>query len=231
MFKVLLKSSLDEPYEVSGLSVLIGKHHPENPDMDLYRPLVLRPGQSYLWQTDDPNHDFAPYEKIVFKSTFAKIPFKGDAKRKLVEVVQIETKKRKDWDSKYCPYRNHRYVCLFSNLTESIWSFFGEYIGKIEIRPGIPKRVPISPLNVHLSPWKEVEIRYHRRVDSITGQLFPRAAKWFGIRKRSEKELKELQKDFEATLQKHRLTPDVIRPEFAIDSNLMKEKKPLLGAK
>lgn len=222
-FKVLLKSELDDFYEVPNLTVLIGKDNKNNPDMNMYRPLVLRPGQSYSWETEDPKHDLAPFERVTFKQAFSKIPFHGDKKNQLRESVEIETKKRKDWDSKFCPYKNHKWVTTFYNRTETIWSFLGEYIGKIEVHPGFPKRIPISPLNVHLSPWETIEIRYHHRIDSNTGQLYPRTCKWFGLKKRSAKELQELQADYDKALKKHRLIPQIIRPEMALDADLMRE--------
>lgn len=231
IFKVRIKSELDENYEMMGLNVRIGPANIENPDLELWRPLVLAPGEIYIWETEDAKNEYAPFSEIILKSGLAKIPFHGDAKRKLVERIVIETKTRKDWIKKFCPYRDHRYVCTFTNLTESIWNYTGQYIGTIEVRPGIPKRLSLSPLNIHLTPWKEIEIRYHRTADSLTGKLFPRAAKWFGIKKRSEKELKELEKDIENALKKHRLTSVTVTPEMAIDDNLLKEKKSLLAAK
>jgi hypothetical protein len=100
---------------------------------------------------------------------------------------------------------------------------YQKYFGKIEVHPGFPKRIPISPLNVHLSPWETIEIKYHHRLDSNTGKLYPRVAKWFGIKKRSSKELQELEADYTKTLKKHRLIPEIIRPELALDADLMKE--------
>lgn len=223
IFEVLIKSELDELFEMPGLNVRIGKENKTNPDMELWRPLVLAPGQTYLWTTENAEHEYAPFEKITLKSAFSKIPFEGDSKTKLRETVEFETKKRKDWDKLYCPYRNHKYTCLFRNLTEGTFSYYGEYIGKIEVRKGIEKRIPLSVLSP-LCKFHEIEIRYHRSVDNVTGKIYPRIAKWFGVKKRSEKELAELDKDIEMALQKHKLTPVIVEPGMAVEAHLMKEK-------
>lgn len=220
-FIVKIKSLLDDNYEMPGLTVRIGKANEENPDLELWRPLVLRPDEMYVWQTDDPKHEYAPFSEITLKSGLSKIPFRGDSKRKLVEVVQIEVKKRKDWDSKYCPWRDFKYTCVFHNKTETIWSYFGEKIGSISVRPGIPKRIPLSVLSP-LCRWTEISIKYARSIDNETGRIFPRIAKWFGTKERSKKELQELELDIEKTLKKYHLTPETLTPGMAIESELRK---------
>jgi len=220
-FKVTIKSELDDFYEMPGLIVRIGAANQENPDMEMWRPLIINPDETYVWTTEDPKHELAPFEKITLKSGLSKIPFRGDSKRKLVEKVEIEVKTRKDWNKLYCPWRDFKYTCLFHNKTETIWSFFGEKIGKIEVRSGIPKRIPLSVLSP-LAKWTEIEIRYTRSVDNETGRIYPRIAKWFGVKKRDKKELQELEIDIEKTLKKYRLTPETLTPGMAIEAELRK---------
>lgn len=219
IFKTIFKSKLDDLFEVTGLRILLGQPNLNNPDLDKYVPLILTARQTYIYETDDPEIDYARFSKITYKKKVVDIAVKGDGRRKYVDRAFAEVVERKNW-AKYDPTRNFKWVVDFTNHTESTWVFMGDYVGRVEIKPYIPVRLALSPLS-RLAEWKTIEIKYHHRRDKKTGQVFPRVAMWFGSERRSKSELAELSKDVEKTLKQYNLTPQMT-PDLAANVDLVK---------
>ena len=186
-FKVLFHNHTRFMIYEKNVSVLWGDENTDNPELNTYRNLQLKPNQKYEFVTDDPETMWARFSKIDYIEN----TIKGE--------MEIKTTLRKD-----CKKPEGKYLCEFLNLTQTEWKFYSQWAGNFTIYPFIPKLVNLSVLNPY-ARFKKVEIQYVRKIDPITQTLKPRSATAVGLDIRSKAELAELEEDKENVMKEHNL--------------------------
>lgn len=186
-FKVLFHNHTRFMIYEKNVSVLWGDLNEDNPELNTYRNLQLKPNQKYEFVTDDPENMWARFSKIDYIENTVK----GE--------MEIKTTQRKDWKKP-----NGKYLCEFLNLTQTEWRFYSQWAGNFTIYPFIPKLINLSVLNPY-ARFKKVEVHYVRKIDPITQTLKPRSATAVGLDIRSKAELAELEEDKEKIMKEHNL--------------------------
>lgn len=176
--------------------VLWGEENTDNPELNQYRVLQLKPNQKYEFEVPDINNMWARFSKVDYIENTAR----GE--------MEIETTERKDFKKP-----DGKYLCDFLNLTQTEWRFYSKWAGNFSIYPFIPKLINLSVLNPY-ARFKRVEITYVRKIDPITQSLKPRSATATGLDLRSKVELEELEADKEKIMKEHNLK------EFSFDKNI-----------
>lgn len=190
IFKTLFYNRTSVVVVEKNVSVLWGDLNEDNPELNTYRKLQLKPNQKYEFEIDDVNNMWARFSKIEYIEDTR-------AKQMIIKVTQ-----RKEW-AKFDPVKG-KYVTNFLNLTQLEWKFHSNWSGNFIVFPFIPKTINLSVLNP-FAKFKEVEIRYTRRIDPISQTLKPRQAGALGIKSRSREELDQLEKDKEIVMAKYNL--------------------------
>jgi len=192
-FKVLFCNRTRFIITEKNVPVLWGDFNEDNPELNTYRDLVLKPNEKY--EFDVPNLDsmWARFSKIDYLENAVK----GEMELKVTE--------RKDWEKP-----EGKYLVDWLNLTQTEWRFYSRWAGNFTIYPFIPKLVNLSVLNPY-ARFKKVEIQYVRKIDPITQSLKPREATAVGLDIRSKADLEILEKDKEEVMKEHNLK------EFSFD--------------
>lgn len=176
--------------------VFWGVLNEDNPELNTYRSLQLRPNQKYEFEVPDMNNMWARFSKIDYIENTVK----GEMELKVTE--------RKDWEKP-----DGKYLVDWHNLTQTEWRFYSQWSGNFSVFPFIPKMINLSVLNPY-ARFKRVEITYVRKIDPVTQSLKPRSAIATGLNIRSKAELEELEKDKEKIMAEHNLR------EISFDKNI-----------
>lgn len=186
-FKVLFHNHTRVMVYEKNVSVLWGELNEDNPELNTYRSLQLKPNQKHEFITDNPDNMWARFSKIDYVENTVK----GE--------MEIKTTQRKDFKKP-----EGKYLCEFLNLTQTEWRFYSQWAGNFTIYPFIPKLINLSVLNPY-ARFKKVEIQYIRKIDPITQTLKPRSATAVGLDIRSKADLEELEGDKEKVMKEHNL--------------------------
>ncbi len=195
-FKILFHNRTRYVVTEKNVSVLWGNPNEDNPELNTYRNLQLKPNEKFEFVTDDLKNMWARFSKVDYIENTVK----GEMELKMTE--------RKEWEKP-----EGKYLCDFLNLTQTEWKFYSQWSGNFTIFPFIPKLVNLSVLNPY-ARFKKVEIHYVRKIDPTTQTLKPREASAIGSDIRSKASLEELEADKEQVMKDHNLK------EISFDKNV-----------
>lgn len=195
-YKTIFKNHTRFIVAEKNVMVLWGEFNEDNPELNQYRVLQLKPNQKYEFEVPDMNNLWARFSKVDYIENTVR----GE--------MQIKVTERKDWQKP-----EGKYLCDFLNTTQTEWQFYSKWAGNFTVFPFIPKLINLSVLNPY-ARFKKVEIHYVRKVDPISQTLKPRSATAVGLDIRSKAELEELEKDKEKIMKEHNLK------EISFDSQI-----------
>ncbi len=195
-FKVLFHNRTRYVVTEKNVSVLWGNPNEDNPELNTYRNLQLKPNEKFEFVTDDLKNMWARFSKVDYIENTVR----GE--------MELKTTQRKEWEKP-----EGKYLCDFLNLTQTEWKFYSQWSGNFTIFPFIPKLINLSVLNPY-ARFKKVEIHYIRKIDPITQTLKPREASAVGSDIRSKASLEELEVDKEKVMAEHNLK------EISFDKNV-----------
>ena len=195
-FKILFHNRTRYVVTEKNVSVLWGNPNEDNPELNTYRNLQLKPNEKFEFVTDDLKNMWARFSKVDYIENTVR----GE--------MELKTTQRKEWEKP-----EGKYLCDFLNLTQTEWKFYSQWSGNFTIFPFIPKLINLSVLNPY-ARFKKVEIHYIRKIDPITQTLKPREASAVGSDIRSKASLEELEVDKEKVMAEHNLK------EISFDKNV-----------
>jgi len=187
MFKTIFKNKTTFDITEQNCSILIGQEN-ENPDLNVFQNLSLAPNESFEYISKDSGDFWARFSSITYKQDRV-------SGGKFIDYVE-----RKGFDD---PIKG-KYICVFKNNTESVYSFKSEFSGNFSCLAWLPTYINLSVLNP-FTKFSQCEIRWERRLDQKRGFLRPRQMVCVGTKLRSKTELIELEKDKEMIMKKHNL--------------------------
>lgn len=200
MFKTIFKNLCTFNVTEINCSILIGQQN-ENPELNVYQHLSLKPTQQFEYITEDPKDMWARFDSITFKQD------------RVSGGSFVDYSERKGFE-KYDPVSG-KYICIFRNSTESVYTFKSEFSGNFSCLPWLPTFINLSVLNPY-AKFKECEIRWERRLDQKRGFLRPRQMVCIGKKLRLKTGLIELEKDKESVMKKYKLTEISFDTEMGI---------------
>lgn len=176
--------------------VLWGEFNEDNPELNQYRVLQLKPNQKYEFEVPDINNMWARFSKVDYLENAVK----GE--------LELKTVERKEWQRP-----EGKYLVDWKNFTQTEYRFYSQWAGNFTVYPFIPKMLNLSVLNPY-ARFQKVEIHYIRKIDPITQSLKPREASAVGLDIRSKADLEGLEKDKEKIMKEHNLR------EISFDQNV-----------